>query len=306
MGHDYYPVVPVSRARTSDYDERERLGSKEKFWFRHSDGKLWLFKYPRRESGEHWAEKIAAEIAALIGVNCAEVQLARCNNDLGVKSLSFTQPEWLKVHGNEIMVENIEEYDENVRFGQRGHNIGNIVAAIAKWAERNDMDLDAVQSELVSYAILDGLIGNTDRHHENWMFFYDPDQRAYELAPTYDHGSSLGRELQDVSRRISRSRQHILDSDGVLNYLLNRSSGGSVYANRHSNQAPPPLRTAQLICRWQPAVARPWLERLLTVPGGEFRGVINKVPPEFMSDTAKQFAYQFVMVSKSELLRNIT
>ena len=81
--------------------------------------------------------------------------------------------------------------------------------------------IPATLRELASYAILDGLIGNTDRHHENWMFFYHPERRSYQLAPSYyDHGSSLGRELQDASRRVSRSRRDILASDRVLNYLL--------------------------------------------------------------------------------------
>ena len=52
------------------------------------------------------------------------------------------------------------------------------------------------------------------------MFFYHPELRSYQLAPSYDHGSSLGRELQDVSRRVSRSRLDILASGRVLNYLL--------------------------------------------------------------------------------------
>ena len=161
MPADYYPVITVTRPGPADYDDRERLGSKEKFWFRHDDGNLWLFKYPRRESGEHWAEKIAAEIAARVGVRCAEVRLARCGSDLGMQSLSFTEPEWLRVHGNEIMAEAIASYDESLRFGQRDHSIKNIVDAVAKWADRNRLDQRLVISELASYAILDG----TDWQH---------------------------------------------------------------------------------------------------------------------------------------------
>ena len=89
-----------------------------------------------------------------------------------------------------------------------------------RWAERHGLDPQSILGELASYAILDGLIANTDRHHENWMFFYHLERRSYQLAPSYDHGSSLGRELQDVSRRVSRSRLDILASGRVLNYLL--------------------------------------------------------------------------------------
>ena len=41
----------------------EEMGSKEKFWFRKPDGSDWLFKFPKENTGEHWAEKIACKIA---------------------------------------------------------------------------------------------------------------------------------------------------------------------------------------------------------------------------------------------------
>ena len=42
--------------------EPEALGSKEKFWYRQTDKEArWLFKYPQTNTGQHWAEKIAAE-----------------------------------------------------------------------------------------------------------------------------------------------------------------------------------------------------------------------------------------------------
>jgi hypothetical protein len=42
----------------------ETMGTKRKFWFTDTDGTRWLFKYSRAETGEHWSEKIAAEIGA--------------------------------------------------------------------------------------------------------------------------------------------------------------------------------------------------------------------------------------------------
>ena len=59
--------------------------------------------------------------------------------------------------------------------------------------------------QLASYALLDGLIGNTDRHHENWMVAYVPEGNDTVLRsmPSFDHASSLGRELADERRRES-------------------------------------------------------------------------------------------------------
>ena len=302
MAADYYPVATAVKPGNIGYDDREGLGTKEKFRFRTDDGNFWLFKYPRPGSGEHWAEKISAEIATLIGVHCAEVQLSRCGDDLGMQSLLVVEPDGLRVHGNEVMAESIAGYDEHLRFGQREHCIRNIMNAVAGWTTRNRLDQRQVMGELVSYAILDGLIGNTDRHHENWMFYYDPERGSMRLAPSYDHGSSLGRELPD-DRRI-----RILNENRMLGYILGgrgTKGKGRVYFAAHRRVALSPLHLAQLLCRWQPGISRPRLERLRSVPDSQFCDVIARVPPEFMSDAAKKFAYHFVMVSKSELLRRV-
>ena len=175
---------------------------------------------------------------------------------------------------------------------------------MSQWTERHGLDAQATLAELASYAILDGLIGNTDRHHENWMFFHHPERRSYQLAPSYDHGSSLGRELHDLSRRITRSRTDILASDGVLDYLLGGGSTRGVYIRSCSRRAPPPLVTAKFICRWQPNMVRPWLERLEGTTGAAFRDVIDRIPEEFMSPMARDFTQRILIVSREELLRS--
>ncbi|MBV8466242.1 MAG: hypothetical protein JO218_09885 [Burkholderiales bacterium] len=55
--------------------DTEQLGSKPKFWVQRDDGR-WLFKEARTNTGEDWAEKVAAELAHAIGVAAADVELA--------------------------------------------------------------------------------------------------------------------------------------------------------------------------------------------------------------------------------------
>ena len=70
----------------------------------------------------------------------------------------------------------IDGYDADLRFGQREHNVKNIVSATVQLmsiGSPNPMPLwDMELKTLASYALLDGLIGNTDRHHENWTVAY--------------------------------------------------------------------------------------------------------------------------------------
>ena len=67
------------------------MGTKEKFWYRKlGEGEQeWLFKHPRENTGEHWAEKIAAEIASVLGVSHATVELAELLGQRGSVSKSW-------------------------------------------------------------------------------------------------------------------------------------------------------------------------------------------------------------------------
>ena len=55
---DPYPIIRVVSA---DIEAAEQMGTKPKFWFRRGRER-WLFKEPRENTGEHWAEKVVAEL----------------------------------------------------------------------------------------------------------------------------------------------------------------------------------------------------------------------------------------------------
>lgn len=295
----HYPVIDIPQPQGSSHEE---VGSREKFWIGREDGALWLFKKPRPTNpSEVWSEKVAAEIAHMIGVSHATVELASATGELGTISRSFMPSQWLYFHGNSVIASIISDYDLARRFGQNDHNIKNILLAISKLASDSQLDFDAAASTLVEYVIFDGLIGNTDRHHENWMILRSPDTAQFQISPSYDHASSLGRELQD-SRR-----QQILREGRIPSYVLGgrgKRGRGKVYVRGKSDLPPSPLRLAQLICRWQPGLARSCLERVSNTPNDCFRDVVERVPPHVMSVTAKEFAYQLLITSKSVLLRS--
>lgn len=316
LTHNHYPIIQVGTLPRNN----EPGGSRRKFWVLGQDERTeWLLKFPRPGTGEHWAEKIASEIGALIGVDCARVELARWRNNLATICQSFIPaprdhiatdgPTDLAIggaridflHGWEILETVIPGYDASRRFNQVSHNIKNIVLAIRATTQvesSNPFALsDIVLRHLASYALLDGLIGNTDRHHENWMVMYIRELgNLIALAlPSYDHASSLGRELSD-ERRLQR-----LQRDDVLAYLY-RGRGG-VFVGERARPAPSPLKLAQMLCRWKPGFTRDTLDRIDDLEDHQIWVAIDRVPSEFMTETAKRFAYQVVTTSRNELLR---
>jgi len=159
-----YPIIdlpPESRLDT------EQLGSKPKFWVQLGNDR-WLFKEARLNTGEDWAEKAAAEIARAIGVASAEVELAQFGARRGCISRNFIavgQGEAL-VHGNEVLALRVTGHDKTKRFRQQDHTLEYIQRAIRELFPGDVAE--GMLTQLAGYLVLDGLIGNTDRHHENW------------------------------------------------------------------------------------------------------------------------------------------
>ncbi len=303
----YFPVIPIGRPS----GEIENRGARRKFWVTlGDDGSEWLLKFPRPDTGEHWAEKVAAEIGRLLNIQTAVVELARVGDELATICLSFLTDKGAshyyrvpypgRLHGSEFLGMTVLDYDPRVVWSNRAHNVKTIINAIVEAGSTSKIpNWEKLLGDLASFALLDALIGNTDRHHDNWTLLYSLSDGNLRMraAPSYDHASSLGRELTD-----KRRERFLSSKGGVLSYLKKGRGGVFLTANR---RAPSPLRLAQLLCRWNRALASNWCRRLHSVSDADFRAVINRVPPEFMTESAREFAFQVVTTSKAELLWSI-
>jgi hypothetical protein len=85
MTDRHYEVLDVSGWEVA---ADEPAGQEEKKWLVQPDtGVKWLFKPPTEKNGfrqgEDWSEKVSSELAHLISVPCAEVQLAAFSGRAG-------------------------------------------------------------------------------------------------------------------------------------------------------------------------------------------------------------------------------
>lgn len=290
-----YQVIQV---RAEDLIGDEALGSKTKFWFRH-DAKRWLFKEARDGTGEDWAEKIAAHVAMLVGIPAATVELAEFEGRRGCACLSFVHPEHGEtlVHGNEILAGIVLGYDPKKTFHQSDHTLDNIATAIDRLFTDKAAH-DAVLGILASYLVLDALVGNTDRHHENWALLVKATQAdgirvGTEVAPSFDHASSLGRELNDLKR------QNLLKADAVGSYA--RKGKGAIYFGTADQHGANPIRLVEFGARRFPQHFMPPLQRLKGVAVPNLQGLVDAVPVARMSDSSKQFARAFLAYTHNAL-----
>lgn len=196
-------------------EAEEAMGSRFKFWFQHPEKGSCLFKQVRFNTGEDWAEKIAAELARLLGLPHAEYELAVWRGQAGVISPSFLTKKSALVHGNDILAGLVSSYPKNQGYRLSQHTIAAVLSALitpglqlpVNWTPPTGIAEAA--STFVGYLLFDAWIGNSDRHHENWGFVIQLPQGIPSLAPTYDHASCLGRELLDSKRQERLDRQTV-------------------------------------------------------------------------------------------------
>lgn len=297
VAEDQFPTLVVDPDQ-SIWDEA--LGTKRKFWIKH-DGQRWLFKFARENTGEDWSEKLAYEIAAKIGVSAAHVELASCANQPGTLSRSFIDAEKRQnlIHGNEILAGQVLGYDPTKKFGQSNHTLDNIQQAIGKLFG-DDQKQNILQC-LASYLVLDALIGNTDRHHENWGLLSEPvlaEEKIVGLtltaAPTFDHASSLGRELLD-----GRITQILQEKQGVERYV--NKGKGAIYRSVAGSRGENPLDLVRLGQQRLPHLFNDALQRLKAIPLADLLALVDKVPPNRMSRLANQFVKMFLTHTYGQL-----
>lgn len=279
---DFYSIIEVREDWLLSPEEREEaMGSKAKFWYRpEGESTRWLFKHPRGNSGEHWAEKIAESVASLLNIPHARVELAVFNGNRGSVTESFVDGELELYVGNQILEAVMQNYDPEMRFGQSDHTLENIWLAL----DHVFGGTEETKLQFAEYLVLDGIVGNTDRHHENWGIVRrrtEEGQIAF-LAPSFDHASSLGRELED-------ERRAMLLTDNRVGQYSERGHGG-VYWSQDNRRGPSPVALVELAADRYPELFRPALAKLDNLSDSSLREVVERTPENWMSPAARQFA----------------
>lgn len=298
-----YPIIKVP----ADAPEApEPLGTKQKFWY---EGGRFLFKQIRHGTGEDWAEKVCAELARRLRLPHAEYDLAQWERDdgyvRGVRSRNFCPQGAALTFGNELLAEADPDYAGKAESKYRvpAHTVQRVIFNLRNrnpalplgWSPPSFVR-DVVDT-FIGYLFLDALVGNTDRHHENWGIIRLPDG-VMHLAPTFDHASSLGRNLLDEERD---ERLQTKDQNRTVEAFANRAAS-ALYRAETDSKPLAPLYAFFEAARWNHSAALGWLGVLEAFTDGETAIIIRDVPPERISDTAARFAHRLISVNRKNLL----
>ena len=273
----------------------EAMGTKSKFWYREpNDGGEWLFKYAQENTGQHWAEKIAAEVADTLRTHHARVELAEFKGSRGTVTESFAREGRELRHGNEILAITVSDYDSRKRFHQSKHTLDNIWSALDRVFPRPESTHRA-KLLFADYLSLDALIGNTDRHHENWGLLVRRVKGGFRgfLAPSFDHASSLGRELVD-------ERRNRFLAEGRIGDYSERGRGG-IYWTADETHGPSPVELVRRAAGRYPELFHSALMKMRALREDDLDMIVERVPAAWMSSSARKFAVGLMKYNLDQL-----
>lgn len=200
-------------------------------------GHRYLFKHAfRRHPDQFWAEIMAYRIGCLIGAAVPPVFVAwdSDSQECGALIEWFldypNEPEERYVTGGDIMASMIRGYDRK-RGSQ--HNFQTVERFFVAM-EKAKVFRGNWRAWWCDTLLLDALIGNTDRHQDNWgLLWYGIGAR---MAPAFDNGTSLGYEI------IPRNMGSFSNPDRMERYIRR----GTHHMRWHASD-PHPARHVELL-----------------------------------------------------------
>ncbi|MBF0098028.1 MAG: HipA domain-containing protein [Magnetococcales bacterium] len=202
---DRFPVYPEGSREKSAWISPQTpelpflLGS-HRYLFKHSSD---------RHPVQFWGEIVAYRLGCLMGIPVPPAYVAQKSTDPRPAALIewFYRSDDQTVNyepGTVHMKRIIHDFD--VKKG-RQHNILTVLETLS------EIDADLI-SDMARILVFDVLIGNTDRHQENWGILWRGIPSKPQLAPAFDNGTSLGHEVLD-----DKIPGYITDPQQTVHYI---------------------------------------------------------------------------------------
>lgn len=277
-------------------------GQNEHPWLRDPEtGSAWLYKpvvvHGEHRQGEDWVEKVASEIAHLMTLPAATVDLAQRHGRAGCVSLDLKRRGWEMHAGAVLLSGSVRDYESQTR-NREGHNIANIRKVLTGLAAPPASDLPAefqAFDVFVGYLVFDALIANRDRHDYNWSVLRPPpaEDGNDALCGSYDHASALAFSLRD-DQRARRLKDHSVRA---------WADRGTAYKFEHTVGLPVPSlvkMAADALRLCSADVADYWLRAIASLERDALAEIVQSVPG--LSPVTVDFTVSLLLINQERVL----
>lgn len=272
----------------------EHQGTKQKFWINKK-----LFKVGKVH-GENWAEILSYKLSKLLDIPSAEYEpvtfVLAGESIRGTLSLNFVDDGERLINANELLSGWLgNEYDQTKRYKHKAYTFSRSLALfkVLKGQVQSKYNLQPVQ-QMIGYLIFDVLIGNQDRHHENWGFIASLDGSLY-LAPSYDHGASLACRL---SKKERKGRLITQDKGYQIEHFAQKATS-AFYGD--GGRLLKTYKLAELCIQKYPQESLFWIEKIRDLTQENFLSVVDVLEDSWMSPIEKEFTLKLLQTNQKYL-----
>jgi len=197
---------------------KENRGVNEKLWI-DVDGRIALFKKTqvRQSTGEHTnahsAEAFVSDMCNLLGYNCAKVDVAKRNGEIGCISYNFLKDGEQLIDLN-ALIQNIRisfnSKSMEVKDTGEKYSIPLILEAIEEECSTDEEYYNA-RKDFFKGCLIDSIIEHYDRNSSNIAIIKD--SKGIRLSPMFDNGTSLGVAVPKAVMHEKLQRDNWIEQD---------------------------------------------------------------------------------------------
>lgn len=245
-----------------------------------------IFKYehPEYHASEAASEKLSYEIAKILNYDCATIELAYDKNkSLGILNYLF------------VDVDKFEHMDAVVYLKHENENRCDFytISNIKK-------NLDELNSNLFSHfikiMIFDALVGEQDRHEENWGI--NNKNGIYHISPLYDNGCNLLREFKNQK---TIEEYHTGKKD-FMAYI--KRSKTMIYKEDHKKRYKH-FELVEELLKEYPDMIQKEINNLKKLTDEKIEETVNKMPPSILTELHKKYIIKYLIERRNILLEMV-
>jgi len=272
----------------------EGSGRSEKVWLTNRETKeIGLFKFTKSDkTNEHVSEKLASDLARLIGLKCAKIEVGRYKSRIGCMSYLINSETEILIEGIYLINKNYPSYDSYTMYDNVNKEYYSIEMILKSLAEYN------LSNDFFRISIFDFLIGNTDRHQNNWAVLEQNNE--IRICPMYDNGSSLCCYLEE------KNIDCYLGNDKVrFNSLVNSKSKSRIRVNKKIKKEPTHIEMLKYIKLYHSECVMDLIKSINeNITEVTIDKIISSYSEDLISDKRKKLIKMF-LIEKIRLINGI-